>query len=183
MSDKIETAVFGGGCFWCLEAVFLQLKGVIGVESGYSGGFTDKPTYVEVCGGKTGHAEVIKINFNPQIISYEKLLKVFFYIHDPATLNRQGNDIGEQYRSIILYADEKQEESAKNYINNLDNSKIFSKKITTQIKPLNAFQKAEDCHQNYFAENQNQPYCNIVIFPKIKKFKEKFRYLLKNQFL
>ncbi|MHB1376671.1 MAG: peptide-methionine (S)-S-oxide reductase MsrA [Candidatus Humimicrobiaceae bacterium] len=179
MSDKIETAVFGGGCFWCLEAVFLQLKGIIVVESGYSGGFTDKPTYSEVCDGKTGHAEVVKINFDPLIISYEDLLEIFFYIHDPTTLNRQGNDIGKQYRSIIFYTNDKQLESAKNYISYLDNSKIFSKKITTQIMPLNTFQKAEDYHQNYFAENQNQPYCNIVISPKIKKFKEKFGNLLK----
>lgn len=179
MSDKIETAVFGGGCFWCLEAVFLQLKGIINVESGYSGGFTEKPTYLEVCGGKTGHAEVIKINFDPLIISYGELLEVFFYIHDPTTLNRQGNDIGEQYRSIIFYTNDKQGESVKNYISDLDNSKTFSKKITTQIMPLNTFQKAEDYHQNYFAENQNQSYCNIVISPKIKKFKEKFKNLLK----
>jgi peptide-methionine (S)-S-oxide reductase len=179
MSDKIEMAVFGGGCFWCLEAVFLQLKGVIAIEPGYSGGFTEKPTYLEVCNGKTGHAEVIKINFDPLIINYGELLEVFFYIHDPTTLNRQGNDIGEQYRSIIFYINDKQGESAKNYISDLDNSKTFSKKITTQIMPLNTFQKAEDYHQNYFAENQNQPYCNIVISPKIKKFKEKFKNLLK----
>jgi peptide-methionine (S)-S-oxide reductase len=179
MSNKIETAVFGGGCFWCLEAVFLQLKGVIDVEPGYSGGLTYKPTYTEVCGGKTGHAEVVKINFDPQIISYKDLLEVFFYVHDPTSLNRQGNDIGEQYRSIIFYTDKKQEELIKNYLNNPDHIKLFSKKITTQMMPLGTFHNAEEYHRNYFAENQNLPYCNIVILPKIKKFKEKFGNLLK----
>jgi peptide-methionine (S)-S-oxide reductase len=179
MSDNIETAVFGGGCFWCLETVFLQLKGVITVESGYAGGFKEDTSYEEVCSGTTGHAEVIKITYNPDIVSYQKLLEVFFYIHDPTTLNRQGNDIGQQYRSIILYSDDKQEESAKNYINDPDNSKLFSKKITTQLSPLDNFQKAEDYHQNYFSENQNHPYCNIVILPKLEKFKKKFGNLLK----
>ena len=179
MADKIETAVFGGGCFWCLEAVFLQLKGVIDVEPGYSGGFTDKPTYSEVCGGKTGHAEIIKINFDPDSISFEDLLEVFFYVHDPSTLNRQGNDIGEQYRSIILYTSDRQKESAENYISNLENSKKYSNKITTDIVPLETFQKAEAYHWNYFAQNQNQPYCSMIISPKLKKFKEKFENLLK----
>jgi peptide-methionine (S)-S-oxide reductase len=179
MSNNIETAVFGGGCFWCLEAVFLQLKGIIEVESGYSGGFTDNPTYSEVCSGSTGHAEAVKINFDPQIISYRELLKVFFYIHDPTTLYRQGNDIGEQYRSIIFYADDIQRETAQDFIRELESSKIFPDKITTRIMPLGTFQKAEDYHQNYFAENQSQPYCEIIISPKIKKFKEKFKNLLK----
>ncbi|MCE5329110.1 peptide-methionine (S)-S-oxide reductase MsrA [bacterium] len=179
MSDNYETAVFGGGCFWCLEAVFSQIKGVISVESGYAGGFKENPTYEEVCSGTTGHAEVIKIEYDPDIISYEKLLEIFFYIHNPTTLNRQGNDIGEQYRSIILYNSRQQKATAEKFIRNLSNSKNNLKAIVTEIKQLDNFNKAENYHQNYFTFNSSNPYCQIIISPKIKSFKEKFGNLLK----
>ncbi|MCL5073795.1 MAG: peptide-methionine (S)-S-oxide reductase MsrA, partial [Actinobacteria bacterium] len=146
MSDNYETAVFGGGCFWCLEAVFSQLKGVIMVESGYAGGFKENPTYEEVCLHTTGHAEVVKITYRPEIISYEKLLEIFFYIHDPTTLNRQGNDIGEQYRSIILYNSKQQKKTAEEFIKHLYNSKNSLKPIVTEIKQLDDFNKAENYH-------------------------------------
>lgn len=179
MSDNYETAVFGGGCFWCLEAIFSQVKGVIIVEPGYAGGFKKNPAYEEVCSGDTGHAEIINIKYNPDIISYEKLLEIFFYIHDPTTLNRQGNDVGEQYRSIILYNSQKQKAAAEKFIKNLNDSGNNSKTIVTEIKQLDNFNKAENYHQNYFALNSDNPYCGVVISPKIKSFKEKFGNLLK----
>jgi len=176
---KYETAVFGGGCFWCLEAIFLQIKGVKSVESGYAGGPNENPTYKEVCSGKTGHAEVVKIEFNPGVISYRQLLELFFYIHDPTTLNRQGNDIGEQYRSVILFTSPEQEKIAGEYISNLKKKKMYLKPIVTEVKPLEQFYKAEDYHQKYYYNNLSQSYCQIVISPKVKKFKEKFIKLLR----
>lgn len=179
MLNNYETAVFGGGCFWCLEAIFSQIKGVISVESGYAGGFKENPVYKEVCSGTTGHAEVVKITYQPDIISYEKLLEVFFYVHDPTTLNRQGNDIGKQYRSIILYNSSEQKAAAEKFIMNLNNPKNDLKNIVTEIKQLDNFTKAENYHQNYFALNAGNPYCGVVISPKIKSFREKFENLLK----
>lgn len=176
LSDKIsiETAVFGGGCFWCLEAVFSQIKGVIKAEPGYAGGRKTNPTYREVCAGDTGHAEVVKVEFDPEKITFKQLLDVFFSIHDPTTLNRQGNDIGNQYRSIILYTNLEQKKIAEKFMEDLNNLKIYKSPIVTEIKPLEIFYKAEDYHQEYFKNNISEPYCQIVISPKLKKIKNKF---------
>ncbi|OGN04339.1 MAG: peptide-methionine (S)-S-oxide reductase [Candidatus Yanofskybacteria bacterium RIFCSPHIGHO2_02_FULL_44_12b] len=173
---KNQIAVFGGGCFWCTEAVFAQLKGVVSVMPGYAGGSTPNPTYESVCGGKTGHAEVIKIEFDPEIISYEDLLTVFFAVHDPTTLNRQGNDVGTQYRSIILYTDEQQKIQAENVVSELSKE---GDRVVTEIKPLEKFHPAEDYHKDYYAKNPDQAYCRLVINPKLKKLKEKFQDILK----
>ncbi|KKT81925.1 MAG: hypothetical protein UW79_C0013G0052 [Candidatus Yanofskybacteria bacterium GW2011_GWA2_44_9] len=159
---KNQIAVFGGGCFWCTEAVFAQLKGVVSVMPGYAGGSTPNPTYESVCGGKTGHAEVIKIEFDPEIISYEDLLTVFFAVHDPTTLNRQGNDVGTQYRSIILYTDEQQKIQAENVVSELSKE---GDRVVTEIKPLEKFHPAEDYHKDYYAKNPDQAYCRLVINP------------------
>jgi len=174
-----QTAVFGGGCFWCLEAIFLQINGVKSVQSGYAEGSNENPTYKEVCSGKTGHAEVVKIEFNPEIVNYMQLLEIFFYTHDPTTLNRQGNDIGEQYRSVILFTSPEQEKIAREYVSNLKKKKIYSKTIVTEIRPLEKFYKAEEYHQKYYYNNLSQSYCQVVISPKVKKFKEKFSKLLR----
>jgi len=174
-----ETAVFGGGCFWCLEAIFSQIKGVENVESGYAGGLKEKPSYREVCRGETSHAEVVKIEFNPEVISYRQLLEIFFYIHDPTTLNRQGNDVGKQYRSIILFTSSRQEKDAKELIAELKDKKIYSGPIVTEIKELDKYWGAEDYHQKYFNSNPSQPYCQLIISPKVKKFRKKFAKLLK----
>ena len=171
---KYETAVFGGGCFWCLDSIFSQIKGVESVESGYAGGYKEKPVYEEVCSGNTGHAEVVKIKFNPEVITYRQLLEVFFYIHDPTAINRQGDDIGEQYRSVILFTSPVQEKIANEFIHNLKKKKDSSQPILTEVKPLNKFFKAEDYHQKYFNNNYSKPYCRIVISPKIRKFKNRF---------
>ena len=174
-----ETAVLGGGCFWCIEAVFQQVKGVASVESGYAGGDVENPTYEQVCSGKTGHAEVVRVSFDPDEISYRKLLEVFFYVHDPTTLNRQGNDIGTQYRSIILYTSPEQEKIAKELIDKLEEQKFFADPIVTQLEPLKVFYRAEDYHQSYYENNTAQPYCQLVIFPKVEKFQDKFADILK----
>ena len=174
-----ETAIFGGGCFWCIDAVFLMVKGVVKVESGYSGGYNEVPTYNKVCAGGTGHAEVAKIEFDPQIISYRQLLDIFFFIHDPTTPDRQGNDIGDQYRSIILFTSKDQEKIAKESIKKLGDQKFYPDPIVTELIALDKFYKAEDYHQEYFNSNQSQPYCQQIISPKIEKFKEKFKSLLK----
>ena len=179
MKMNYETAVFGGGCFWCLEEIFMQINGVESVESGYAGGFRENPSYKEVCSGETGHAEVVKIEFDPEIVSFDQLLEVFFYIHDPTTLNRQGNDTGEQYRSVIFFTSGQQEKGARTFIDNFENKKIFLGSIVTEIKPLDKFYKAKDYHQKYFMSNPSQPYCQLIISPKIKKFREKFTRLLK----
>lgn len=169
----IQEAIFGGGCFWCLEAIFKRVKGVIKAESGYSGGKRKNPTYEQVCSGATGHAEVVKVTFDDEIISYEDLLKIFFAIHDPTQLNRQGADIGTQYRSVIFPLNETQEKISKKVIEELNPE--FGGKIVTTIEPFNAFYRAEEYHQNYYDTNPYQGYCQVVIAPKIEKFFKKFK--------
>lgn len=177
MENKNQIAVFGGGCFWCVEAVFGELKGVVSVLPGYAGGTTKNPTYEEVSTGKTGHAEAVKIEYNPDEISYDDLLTVFFATHDPTTLNRQGPDVGTQYRSIILYTTEDQKKAAEKFIKTLNES---GPKVVTEIKPLKDFYEAEDYHKRYYEKNKSAPYCQIVINPKLDKLKEKFHELLKS---
>jgi peptide-methionine (S)-S-oxide reductase len=178
--NKYELATFGAGCFWCTEAVFQRLKGVVKVESGYSGGNVPDPTYEAVCTGKTGHAECSQITFDPKIISYTELLQVFWKTHDPTTLNRQGNDVGTQYRSVIFYHNEEQKNLAEKSKHDLDSAKIWDSPIVTEIVPFKTFYKAEDYHQNYYNQHGSQPYCSFVITPKIEKFKKVFANLLKN---
>lgn len=175
-----EIAVFGGGCFWCTEAVFSELRGVISVMPGYAGGTKKSPTYQEVSSEKTGHAEVTRIEFDPAKISFEDLLTVFFATHDPTTLNRQGNDVGTQYRSIILYSNENQKKQAEVFINKL-NEEENTGKVVTEVKPLEKFYQAEEYHREYYERNKNQPYCQLVISPKLKKLKERFVELLKSE--
>ncbi len=177
--QKMAQATFGSGCFWCTEAFFQRLKGVEKVVSGYSGGKIKNPTYREVCSGKTGHAEVIQVTYNPEIISYKALLEVFWKTHDPTTLNQQGNDVGTQYRSVIFYHDQDQENQAKHYKQELDKAGIFAGPIVTEISPYETFFAADDYHQNYYNSNANQPYCNIVITPKLEKFEKVFKEILK----
>lgn len=174
-----DTVTFGAGCFWCVEAVFQQLKGVKSVESGYSGGETDNPTYKEVCTGETGHAEVAQIVYDPKVISFPELLEAFWGSHDPTTLNRQGADQGTQYRSVIFYHDQEQKELAEKYKKELDASGAFRGPIVTEIAPFTKFYKAEDYHQNYYNLNGNAPYCQFVIAPKLEKFKKVFKDKLK----
>ena len=176
MEQKFETAVFAGGCFWCIEAVFQRLEGVEKVISGYSGGRVENPTYEQVSSGSTGHAEVVKVEFDPTVVSYRTLLEAFFTVHDPTTLNRQGGDIGEQYRSAIFYTSDEQKKQAEKYIGELNNDTY---EVVTQVRPFTDFYAAEDYHQNYYNNNTNQGYCSLVISPKIKKFQEKFARLLK----
>jgi peptide-methionine (S)-S-oxide reductase len=174
-----QTAVLGGGCFWCVEAAFNQLQGVQSVVSGYMGGRVPNPSYEQVCGGKTGHVEVAEITFDPAVISYEDLLEVFFTVHDPTTLNRQGNDVGEQYRSVIFYRDEEQHETAGKVIAELVKERAFADPIVTTVEPASTFYPAEQYHQNYLANNPYQPYCIAVVSPKVKKIREKFATRLK----
>lgn len=174
-----EVATLGGGCFWCLEAVFDQLRGVEHVESGYSGGWVPNPTYKQVCTGNTGHAEVVQITFDPRQISYRELLEVFFAIHDPTTLNRQGADVGTQYRSVIFYHTPEQKAIAEETIRALNAARIWPNPIVTQVVPFEAFYIAEDYHQEYFVNNPYQPYCQVVIAPKVNKFRQKFAHRLK----
>ena len=171
---KEQTAIFGGGCFWCIEAVFQRLTGVAHVESGYMGGHVDNPTYRQVCDGDTGHVEVVRVTFDPDQISYRELLDVFFTVHDPTTLNRQGNDAGEQYRSVIFYTDEEQQRIAEDVIAEMTAGKEFSEPIVTAVEPASKFYAAEDYHQNYYNENSRQPYCMFVISPKLAKLEKKF---------
>ncbi len=166
----MNIAVFGAGCFWCVEAVFSQLTGVESVVSGYTGGFTENPTYESICTGSTGHAEVCKITYDSNIITYEDLLKVFFQTHDPTTLNQQGNDIGTQYRSAIFYTNDIEKQIALNLIDALNKNKIYPNKVVTEISKLGTFYNAEDYHQDYFKNNANAPYCQLVIQPKLDKF-------------
>jgi peptide-methionine (S)-S-oxide reductase len=170
---KTETAVLGGGCFWCVEAALLQLKGVLSVESGYMGGEVDQPTYEQVCSGKTGHVEVVRVEFDPEVIAYRELLEVFFTAHDPTTLNRQGNDVGTQYRSVIFYLNG-QRKVAEEVIAELTAEKIFDAPIVTAIEPARTFWKAEGYHQNYFANNSHQPYCLFAVAPKVAKVRAKY---------
>jgi peptide-methionine (S)-S-oxide reductase len=174
-----EVATFGGGCFWCTEAVFDDLNGVESVESGYSGGRTVNPTYAQVCSGTTGHAEVIQITFDPRVISFKRILEVFFTVHDPTTLNRQGADVGTQYRSVIFYHDEEQKRVAESLIKELDDAHVWNGTIVTEIAPFEAFYLAEDYHQEYFRLNGEQPYCRMVVAPKVAKFREHYREQLK----
>src|SRR5262245_9828999 len=176
----MQTATFGSGCFWCTEAVFQRLKGVEKVVSGYSGGHVDNPTYMQVCGGKTGHAEVIQVTFDPKQVSYDELLEVFWKTHDPTTLNRQGNDVGPQYRSVIFYHNEEQKEKAEHYKKALNESGAFNDPIVTAIEPFKNFYSAEQYHQNYYNTNSGQPYCRFVIAPKVEKFQKVFQDKLKN---
>ena len=169
-----QSAIFGGGCFWCIEAVFQRLTGVARVESGYMGGHIEKPTYRQVCGGDIGHVEVVRVTFDPEAIAYRDLLDVFFVVHDPTTLNRQGNDVGEQYRSVIFYMDEEQRKIAEETIAELTAAKAFPEPIVTTVEPASTFYVAEDYHQNYYNENSRQPYCMFVISPKIAKLEKKF---------
>lgn len=171
--------MLGGGCFWCTEAVFKELNGVLEVESGYSGGNVPYPSYEEVCTGNTGHAEVVKIAFDSAIISYRDILNVFFSIHDPTTLNRQGNDVGTQYRSVIFYTTEEQYKIAKELIDELIQKKYFKRPIVTAIEKFDSFYKAEEYHRNYFKNNSDKPYCQLVIAPKLEKFRDKFVTVLK----
>jgi peptide-methionine (S)-S-oxide reductase len=174
-----DTITFGAGCFWCVEAVFQRLKGVDTVQSGYMGGKISNPTYKEVCSGLTGHAEVVQVVFDPEVISFEKLAEVFFYTHDPTTLNRQGADAGTQYRSAIFYHNESQRETAEKVKAKLNDANTFGAKIVTEITPASVFYVAEDYHQNYYNLNGTQPYCKIVINPKVGKLTDKFKDLLK----
>lgn len=173
----IEVATFGGGCFWCIETLFQDLNGVIKVESGYAGGTTQNPTYQQVCAEITGHAEVIQVEFDSSILSYGTLLKVFFEVHDPTTLHRQGNDVGTQYRSIILYHNSQQEVEAKKAIQEAE--KAIGKLVVTELVPFEQFFRAEPYHQNYYKANPYQPYCSFIISPKVKKFKSTFKEILK----
>jgi len=174
-----KTVVFGGGCFWCTEAIFQMLKGVEKVESGYAGGDMENPSYERVSSGTTGHAEVIRITYDPAVISYDDLLTVFFGSHDPTTPNRQGADVGEQYRSIILYGTEEEKKEAEAKVKEIQDSLTDGTHVVTQVVPLGKFFKAEDYHQNYFKENTSAPYCQIIIEPKIEKVKKRFAELVK----
>jgi peptide-methionine (S)-S-oxide reductase len=174
-----EQVTLGGGCFWCLEAVFEQLRGVQKVESGYSGGTLADPSYDRVCSGRTGHAEVVQVTFDPREITYPEILDVFFATHDPTTLNRQGADVGSQYRSVIFYHSPAQKEAAEKKIAELNAAKIWDAPIVTEIAPLKAFYQAENYHQKYFQDNPGQPYCQVVISPKVAKFRKQFAARLK----
>ncbi|WP_212005783.1 peptide-methionine (S)-S-oxide reductase MsrA [Chitinophaga sp. HK235] len=180
-NTHVEKATFGGGCFWCTEAQFQYLDGVIKVESGYAGGHVANPTYEQVCEGNTGHAEVIQVTYDPAKISYEELLQAFWVSHDPTQLNRQGNDVGTQYRSVIFYHNPEQKEKAEYYKKKLQESGAYDKPIVTEIAPLTNFYIAEDYHQNYYNLNGRQPYCTFVIKPKLEKFKQVFKGHLKKQ--
>jgi len=169
-----QTAIFGGGCFWCIEAVFNRLRGVKQAVSGYMGGHVDKPTYRQVCNGDTGHVEVVRVTFDPSEITFRDLLEVFFSMHDPTTLNRQGNDVGDQYRSVIFYTSDEQEREAEQTIATLTEAKAFPEPIVTAVEPATTFFEAEGYHQEYFDNNRTQPYCQFVIAPKLKKFEKQF---------
>ena len=175
----MKRAVFAGGCFWCTEAVFKRLNGVHEVKSGYTGGFIKNPAYREVCQGRTGHAEGIRLDYDESLISYTELLEVFFATHDPTTLNRQANDVGTQYRSAIFYLDDEQYETAKLFIKTLNDSNVFDAPIVTELTALEVFYDAEDDHDNYYDLNREQPYCTYLIDPKIKKLKTHFSSILK----
>ncbi|MEN9524086.1 MAG: peptide-methionine (S)-S-oxide reductase MsrA [Candidatus Parcubacteria bacterium] len=177
---KLQVAVFANGCFWCTEAVFNSLKGVHSVVSGYTGGTIKNPNYERVSDGNTGHAEAIKIEYDPAVISYDDLLAVFFNTHDPTTLNRQGNDVGTQYRSAIFYADDEQKSKAESLIKELNQNKAYDKAVVTEVQPLGEFYPAETYHQGYYRNHKDQPYCQLVIAPKLKKLEKRFAELLKS---
>ncbi len=169
-----ETATFGGGCFWCMEAVFNRVRGVQSVESGYMGGTPPHPSYEDVCTGRTGHAEVVRVTFDPAVIAYRELLEIFFTVHDPTTLNRQGNDVGTQYRSVIFYHSPEQDAAAKDAVAALESGKYFDAPIMTEVSPARTLYMAEDCHQHYFTRHPTQPYCALLIAPKIARFSQQF---------
>jgi peptide-methionine (S)-S-oxide reductase len=176
-SGTSEVATFGGGCFWCVEPIYQDLRGVLKVESGYSGGHIKNPSYREVCAETTGHAEVIQVTFDPEMVSYKDLLSIFFTVHDPTTLNRQGNDSGTQYRSVVFYHNEVQKNTAKEVM--VAAQELWDNPIVTELTALDVFYKAEDYHQNYFKDNPNQGYCSFIIAPKVKKFRAQYSALLK----
>ncbi len=178
--SKMKVATFGSGCFWCTEAIFQNVDGVLKVESGYMGGHVKNPTYKEVCSGLTGHAEVLQITFNPSEVTYDELLEIFWKTHDPTTLNRQGNDVGTQYRSAVFYHTDEQKQLAERYKEQLAAADVFDQPIVTEITPSSVFYKAEDYHQNYFNLNGDAPYCAFIIQPKVEKFKKVFKEKLKN---
>ena len=179
--NQSEVATLAGGCFWCLEAVFDDLRGVESVESGYAGGQVPNPTYRQVCSGTTGHAEVVRVTFDPRVVSFREVLEVFFTIHDPTTLNRQGADVGTQYRSAIFYHSPEQKETAEQLITELNAEQIWDAPIVTEVVPAEEFYVAEDYHQEYFAQNPSQPYCRAVVAPKVSKFRQKFLSKLKSR--
>jgi peptide-methionine (S)-S-oxide reductase len=179
VNENKEVAIFAGGCFWCTEAVFLQLEGVESIKPGYIGGKDANPTYEEVCSGYSGHAEAVEIVFNPKKISFQELLEVFFATHDPTTINRQGNDVGTQYRSEIFYKNENQKQISKSYIDLLNEKNAFGKKVVTKVSDATIFYVAEDYHQNYYNQNKNKSYCEYVITPKVEKVQKEFKDKLK----
>jgi peptide-methionine (S)-S-oxide reductase len=180
-ASNLETITLGGGCYWCVEAVYENLDGVKSVVSGFSGGKVANPTYEEVCTGTTGHAEVVQITYDKNVTDINEIFKVFFTVHDPTTLNRQGADVGTQYRSVIFYKNAEQKKAAESIIAELNKAKVYSSPIVTKVEPFKAFYKAEDYHQNYYANNKNQPYCKMVIQPKIEKFEKVFKDKLKKK--
>ena len=179
MNDSLQIATFAGGCFWCTEAIFLDVKGVEKVVSGYTGGFIKNPAYREVCNGTTGHAEAIQISYNPNEVAYEDLLEIFFATHDPTTLNRQGADVGTQYRSSIFYHTEEQKQQAARYIEWIEKEKLYANPIVTEVKQATVFYLAEDYHQNYYNQNKEQGYCQMVIAPKLEKLRKYYKSKLK----
>jgi peptide-methionine (S)-S-oxide reductase len=176
---SMEVATLGGGCFWCIEAAFNEIKGVVNVESGYAGGEVASPTYEQVCTGTTGHAEAVQVTFDPNLVSFKEILEIFFTTHDPTTLNRQGADVGTQYRSVIFYHNEKQKETAEQVIAELEAEKVWDSPIVTQIEPFKNFYKAEEYHRRYFSRHPEAAYCRVVIAPKIAKLRKKYREKLK----
>jgi len=182
-TKPVEVATFGNGCFWCTEAIFQTVKGVLSVTSGYTGGKIERPTYAEICNGDTGHAEAIAIEFDADIISFDELLLIFFRTHNPTTLNRQGNDVGTQYRSAVFYHNDEQKQQAEAMIARLTAEQVYDKPIVTEITPASEFYKAEDYHQNYFNDNTMKPYCMVVIQPKLNKFAKEFTEKIKPELL
>lgn len=180
-TSNLETITLGGGCYWCVEAVYENLNGVKSVVSGFSGGKMANPTYEEVCTGRTGHAEVVQVTYDKNVTDIYEIFKVFFTVHDPTTLNRQGADVGTQYRSVIFYKNAEQKKAAENSITELNKAKVYDSPIVTKIEPFTTFYKAEDYHQNYYSNNKNQPYCKMVIQPKIEKFEKVFKDKLKKK--
>jgi peptide-methionine (S)-S-oxide reductase len=178
-AKQLETATLGGGCFWCVEAIYQDVKGVERVISGYAGGHLENPTYQQVCSGRTGHAEVAQITFDPSVISYEDILYIFWRVHDPTTVNRQGNDVGPQYRSVIFYHNEEQKAIAMRSVAEAEAARVWPNRIVTEIAPLDRFYEAEAYHQNYYRDNPYQPYCQFVIDPKVRKFRKSFQERLK----
>lgn len=183
ISNNIEVVTLASGCFWCTEAVFKRVNGVISAISGYSGGSVDNPSYEQVCSGRTGHAEAVQVRFDPSVISLEQILEIFFYTHDPTTLNRQGNDVGTQYRSAIFYNSQRQKDIANKIKNELGSKGIYSSSIVTEITPFSNFYQAEEYHKDYYDNNRSAPYCSYVIDPKVNKLLTKFSSKLKDQYL